>query len=225
MAATFFSVLSDVTDELSLIRLELARSRLDLGYIGSKNVELKNFIREKVDEKHIVFLNPTKNFMNISSPQNLKKMGNVWVVILGPNLPKDLIGFLQEYQAVGFMAPQEINEATLNDIIQGINTRGFVANRHIPLDYWLNKMPYSFPRPKPDLTDGEEEVLRYLCHNFNVREIAEILDKKEPAIRAHIANLREKLYAKSLLEIVVITMANMWVRIDPSLTSGKNPFL
>lgn len=225
MATTFFSVLSNVNEELNHIGETLEKSGLDSGYLGSKNVELKNFIREHVDKKHVVFLNPTKNYMNVSSPHNLKKLGNVWVIVLGPNLPTDLIGFLQEYQAVGFISFQEINLNSINEMMASISSKGYVANKHIPLEYWLNKMPYSFPRPKPDLTPGEDEVLRYLCHNFSVKEIAEMLDKKEPAIRAHITNLREKLHAKSLLEIVVITMANMWVRIDPSLTSGENPFL
>ena len=76
-----------------------------------------------------------------------------------------------------------------------------------------------------ELGMDEEEVLRLLCHNFTVKEISEMIGKKEPAIRAHITNLREKLHAKSLLEIVIITMANTWVKIDSRLTSGKNPFL
>ena len=103
--------------------------------------------------------------------------------------------------------------------------KGYVQNSHIPAEHWLNKKPHIFPRPRPELTNGEEEVLKFLCHNFTVKEISERIGKKEPAIRAHITNLREKLHAKSLLEIVIITMANTWVKIDPRLTSGKNPFL
>jgi DNA-binding CsgD family transcriptional regulator len=163
--------------------------------------------------------------MNVSSPDNLKKVGIVDVVILGAELPIDLIGFVQEYKIAGFISPEELTEASIIKMLLDIEDHGYFANQHIPANYWINKLPYKFPRRKPVLTPLEEQVLKLLCHNLTVKEISVALGKNEPAIRAHISNLREKLFAKSLLEIVVIAMANMWVKIDPKLTSSSSPFL
>ena len=225
MSTTYLSILSADCHELDNVKDIILRSNLDLGYTGSKNVELKDFIREQLSYKHILFLRPSKNFMTISSPENLKKLGDVDVVVLGKEIPTDLIGFLQEYKIAGFVNPSDLNESNIQEILKEIADKGYLANEHIPLEYWINKRPHVFPRPKPVFTPGEEQVLQLLCHNFNVKEICEELDKNEPAVRAQIINLRQKLYAKSLLEIVVIAMANMWIKIDPNLTASKSPYL
>lgn len=225
MASTYLSVLSTNTKVLESTAKVIKETRFFKGYLGSESDDLQRFIGQKQDANHLLFLKPSKDFMTVCSPVNLKKIGNVEVVILGQELPKDLIGFVQEYKIAGFVVPTELNAQMVIEINQDVEESGFHANDHIPLEYWKNKKPHLFPRPKPDLTPGEEEVLRLLCHNFNVKEICGELGKKEPAIRAHIANLREKLVAQSLMEIVVIAMANMWVKIEPTLTSSKSPFL
>lgn len=225
MARTFLSVISENSEELNTLEAVFRNSQLDTGYVGSKNLGLKELIHKYALKKHLVFMRPSKKFMNVSSPKNLNKIADVSVIILGEELPEDLIGFLIEYDAMGFINPSDVSVAGIHEMLECIEKKGYVENAHIPAEHWLNKKPHIFPRPRPELTNGEEEVLRLLCHNFTVKEISDRLEKKEPAIRAHITNLREKLHAKSLLEIVIITMANTWVKIDPRLTSGKNPFL
>ena len=225
MQNTYLSILSNNNSLLQDFKQLLNGSEFDIGYIGSKNLELQNFIRNKTSDLHILFLKPALNFMKVSSPENLKKLGEVSVIILGSSLPSELIGFLQEYKVAGYIKPSELNNLTINQIISDIKKQGYSANYHIPKEFWVNKPKHVFPRPKPKLTGGEEQVLQLLCHNYNVKQISEELEKNEPAIRAHIANLRVKLHAHSLLEIVVITMANSWVIIDPNKTTGKSPFL
>lgn len=225
MSSTYLSILSADTNVRQLMNKLVDDTQFFKGYVGEDNSGLQDFIREQQEVKHVLFLKPAKDYMTTSSPINLKKLGDVDVVVLGKDLPKDLIGFVQEYKTAGFVNPFEIKAHHIIEIIDAIQQNGFYANEHIPNEYWAKSTPYVFPRPRPDLTIGEEEVLRLLCHNFSVKEICDKLDKKEPAIRAHITNLREKLYAKSLLEIVVITMANMWIKIDPSYTSSDSPFL
>jgi DNA-binding CsgD family transcriptional regulator len=225
MPTTLLSILSAHSETLCKVSELISATNVKEGYRGNKNIELKEFILGADHVKHIVFLKPSKNFMTVSSPNNLRKLGDVEVVILGVELPKDLIGFLQDSHISGFINPDQIDEPTFQKLIGDIEQKGYFANEHIPFEYWVNKSPHSFPRPKPALTAGEERVLQLLCHNFSVKEICIKLEKNEPAIRAHITNIREKLGAKSLLEMVVITMANMWIVIDPSLTSSKSPFL
>ncbi len=225
MQKTYLSILSSKTSLLQDFQQLLKDSEFDIGYIGSKNVELQNFILSKTTNDHLLFLKPALNFMKVSSPENLKKLGEVAVIILGSSLPSELIGFLQEYKVAGYINPSELNNLTINQIISDVKKQGYSPNYHIPKEFWVNKPKHVFPRPKPKLTGGEEHVLILLCHNYNVKQISEELEKNEPAIRAHITNLRQKLHAQSLLEIVVITMANSWVVIDPSKTSGKSPFL
>lgn len=225
MPRTFLSVLSTNTGVLNYFKELLKDSPFDIGYIGSKNVEIRHFILDRTGHKHLLFLKPDLNFMTVSSPNNLKKIGEVDVVILGSKLPSELIGFLQEYNIAGYVRPDELNNLTIGQIIADVQKKGFTANYHIPEENWIHKPAHVFPRPKPKLTQGEDEVLKMLCHNFTVKQISEHLDKKEPAIRAHIANLREKLHAQTLLEIVVITMANSWVNIDADFTISKSPFL
>jgi DNA-binding CsgD family transcriptional regulator len=195
------------------------------GYSGNRNLELQDFIKRHREDKHLLFMKPSHNFMVSSSPENLKKIGDVNVIVLGNGLPVELIGFLQEYKISGYIKPDEINALTISQIVKEIEKHGFSANYHIPEEYWVNKPKHVFPRPKPQLTKGEEEVLSLLCHNYNVKEISDKLLKNEPAIRAQITNLRQKLEAQSLLEIVVIAMANSWVVIDVNKTSSSSPFL
>jgi DNA-binding NarL/FixJ family response regulator len=225
MQKTYLSILSNDIGLLQSFKELLKDSKFDIGYIGRKNLELQNFIRSKTQDEHLLFLKPALNFMKVSSPENLKKLGQVSVIILGSSLPSELIGFLQEYKVAGYIKPSELNDLTINQIIYDVKKQGYSANYHIPKEFWVNKPKHVFPRPKPKLTLGEEQVLTLLCHNYNVKQISEELEKKEPAIRAHITNLRAKLHAQSLLEIVVITMANSWVFIDPNKTTGKSPFL
>lgn len=225
MQKTYLSILANDTILIQNFKQLLKGSEFDIGYIGRKNVEISDFIREKTNHEHLVFLKPALNYMKISSPLNLKKLGKVDVIILGSNLPSELIGFLQEFKVAGYIKPDELNHLTINQIISDVKKQGYSANYHIPKEFWINKPKHVFPRPKPPLTDGEEQVLSLLCHNFNVKQISESLEKNEPAVRAHITNLRTKLHAQSLLEIVVITMANSWVIIDPNKTAGKSPFL
>ena len=225
MPKTLFSVLAVESRIRDSITETLTSSGFGTGYIGDRNVEIKEFIQKNTQYNHLVFLKPNRNFMALSSPENLKKIGNVHVLILGASLPQDMIGFLQEYKTSGFIRPDELNRLTISQICEDLDKKGYVANYHISEEFWINKPAHVFPRPKPKLTNGEEEVLRLLCHNFSVKNISEVLEKNEPAIRAHITNLREKLHAQTLLEIIVITMANMWVKIDGNLTHSQSPFL
>lgn len=203
----------------------IKKSKYTTGYLGVGNTEFQEFIRTKPNNKHLLFLKPSKNLISLTNAKTVKKWGDVNVVILGTVLPKDLISFVLENEISAFVNPKTLTANHIIEITSAITEKGYFANKNIPEGFWLDKKPHVFPRPKPFLTITEEEVLKLLCHNFTVKEISVKLDKNEPAIRAHIANLREKLYAKSLLEIVVITMANMWITIDPKLTSSNSPFL
>jgi len=225
MPRTYLSILSAEKEILDHFDNLFRDTSFFLGYVGGKNIELREFIQDKLEHKHLLFVKPSLNFMTVSSPENLKKLGEVNVMILGNSLPKELIGFLQEYNAVGFIKPSELNTITMDQIISDIDKKGYSANYHIPEEYWINKPPHVFPRPKPKLTKGENEVLKLLCHNYSVRQIAELHEISEAAIRSHILNLKEKLHAESLSEVIVISMANSWVKIDRSFTASKSPFL
>lgn len=225
MPRTYLSILAVEKEILDHFDNLFRDTPFFMGYVGSKNIELREFITGKVEHKHLLFVKPSLNFMTVSSPENLKKLGEVDVMILGTSLPNELIGFLQEYNAVGFIKPSELNTITMDQIISDINKKGYSANYHIPEEYWINKPPHVFPRPKPKLTKGENEVLKLLCHNYSVRQIADLHDISESAIRSHILNLKEKLHAESLSEVIVISMANSWVKIDRSFTASKSPFL
>tara|TARA_R110002050_G_scaffold41242_1_gene100080 strand:+ start:81438 stop:82208 length:771 start_codon:yes stop_codon:yes gene_type:complete len=222
---TSFSIIASNSKLLRSFKELIENSRLNVGYIGNQNQELHKYIKTSEYDQHIVFMKPSQSFMTHSSPENLKKIGQVYVIILGSSLPVDLVGFLQEFKVSGFIGTAELNLITLNQILEDILLKGYTANYHIPEEYWKNKPKHEFPRPKPTLTNAENEVLILLCHNYSVKQISEKLHKKEPAIRFQIANLREKLHAQSLLEIVVITMANSWVVINGEKTSSESPFL
>lgn len=225
MQKTSFSILANDDELLNSFKELVNNSRFNIGYVGNRNRNLKSYISKHKDEKHILFMKPSQSYMNTSSPENLKKIGQVDVIVLGFSLPTDLIGFLQGYKVSGFIRMDELTLLSLNQILEDIQEKGYSSNYHMPEEFWVNKPKHEFPRPKPSLTNGENEVLTLLCHNYTVKQISEKLEKNEPAIRAHITNLREKLQAQTLLEIVVITMANSWVIIKGERTSSKSPFL
>lgn len=223
--STYLSILSTDTKTVQLLDGLFQKTQLFLGYTGSNSEGLNQFIKKYLSEDHLLFMKPTKEFLDSSSPQSLKKLGNVEVIILGNELPNDLIGFIQENKISGFVNPKELTVDSIIQIDKATKDFGYFANEHIPQEYWTNRKPHIFPRPKPKFTTLEEEVLRLLCHNYSVKEICEHLSKNEPAVRAHITNIREKLMARTLMEVVIIAMANMWIPIDSDMTSSKSPFL
>ena len=63
--------------------------------------------------------------------------------------------------------------------------------------------------PIASLTDREFEVLRLIGFGFGTRQIAESLNRSVKTIEAHRANIKEKLFLKTSVEL--IRFASVWI--------------
>ena len=149
MSNTFLSVLSTSQETLEIMSSMFIETKFSEGYVGIENLGCKNFIRTKPDAKHILFLKPSKNFFASANPQTLKKLGNVDVVLLGVELPTDLISFVLENKIVGFVNPLELDIEEVIAITNQITKNGYYANKHIPAEYWINNTCLLYTSPSP----------------------------------------------------------------------------
>jgi DNA-binding NarL/FixJ family response regulator len=60
-------------------------------------------------------------------------------------------------------------------------------------------------------TKRELEVLRLYCNYMTTKEIAETLTLSEATVRKHIENMREKVGAKSAMNLVAYVLSNGWI--------------
>ncbi len=224
MPQILISVLSEKPIDFERFKAALNNSGFSRGYFGSKTGGLLNFLLHNAGREHVLFVRPALDFLNICNPINLRQYCIVDVVLIGPGLPREHIPFVQKCMVGGYIDPETINNKQLINIVNSLKKDGYFANKFIPLELWENQPKHVFPRPKPSLTEGEEEVLLLLCHNYSIKQIAERLHKKEPAIRARIRKIKDKLYADSIREIITIVMANMWYPHDPDLANGDSPY-
>ena len=81
------------------------------------------------------------------------------------------------------------------------------------------KGEYVFPERKTipvssgeaPFTKRELEVLRLYCKYLTTKEIAEALVLSESTVRKHIENMREKVGAKSAMNLVAYVLSNGWI--------------
>ena len=150
MARTLLSVISENEEDLNALQTVFENSQLGEGYVGSKNLCLKEHIQKYAQKKHLLFMRPSKKFLNACSPKNLNKIADVSLIVLGEKLPQDLIGFLIEYGALGYIRPEDVSVAGIHEMLDSIELKGYFENLHIPAEHWLKKKPHIFPRPRPE---------------------------------------------------------------------------
>lgn len=201
------------------------KSSFELGYSGENPDELIAFLDQQKHRQHLLLMKPGFRTMDPCNPKELQKKASVYVVYMGNALPADFIPLLLNNGISGYINPYSLGLQQFQKMYANISEFGFLSNQFIPERYWNEQPIHQFPRPRPDLSEGEDEVLRLLCHNYTAHEISIELNRSEAAIRSRISNLKKKLRAESIYEIIVITLANSWVFMDRKNVSSKSPYL
>lgn len=195
------------------------------GYSGPCETQLIQFLQTNTLSDHFVLIKPHENICKCFQESFLRSFCKVNVVILGPILPQEHIGLVQNGEISGYLTPSDINPVVIKDLVFAIERKGYLANQHIPQKYW-NERPKGIQQVQiPKFTDREKEILFHLCHGFTNAEIAEILKSSTSNIRNHVERIKAKSNVQSSLEMVAISISNSWIKLTREKFKRHNPFV
>ncbi|MFT4754452.1 MAG: DNA-binding CsgD family transcriptional regulator [Salibacteraceae bacterium] len=216
-------IISTICEHSSrLSELNPEHEKLQNGYIGSSIRELEEHLIKNKTQTHILFVQTKPDFiLNINFILWRKKF-HIDFIFVGPILPKELISVIISNSISGFLTEEDLLLPQLNLWIHEIKKNGYITNKHVPEEYWINRPSFTYPRVIPELTDREFQVLVFVCHAMPPTLIAQKCNTSEANVRKVIIQLRQKIPSHSTAELIVICIANLWVEIDTNIYNYKS---
>jgi DNA-binding NarL/FixJ family response regulator len=225
MARTYLSILTDDQWLENHFNQQLENSNLRIGYSGNNEEEFICYIRNQTHANHILFIQPTLQYLKAYNDADLRIFAKIDVIIIGPPLAHSQIGIIQASNLSGYVIAPEINRETIEKITKEVYRKGHFANAQIPEEFWLNHPKVKQILPMPKFSKREIEVLTWICHNYTYDEIAELLHTGGSNIRNYSARLRKKSFTDTSIGLVALAIANNWVTISSDKFKKQNPFL
>lgn len=149
---------------------------MDVNMPGMNGVEATGAIVEATPDTHIVMLTVSDTDENLFDSLKAGAMGF---------MTKDV-------------SPEEVVRAIRGAVAGESTLSPLLAARVVRFIQRGN--PRQVPKPSPDLTEREDEILRLIAQGARDREIAEQLVISESTVKKHVQNVLRKLHARNRVE-------------------------
>jgi two-component system response regulator DegU len=144
-----------------------------------------------------------------ASEHILEKFPSVRILVLSAFEEESIVSKLLEIGVNGYLL-KKANPKELETAIYSVYDNDFYQNEltsKVLRNTVLRKRSKSFGGRK-ELSDREDEVLKLLCQELSVKEIAHKLNLSEKTIHTHRTHLLEKTGAKNLVGLVLYAFEN-----------------
>ena len=204
---------------------QLQKCNLELGFIGTSELKLTQFIKTKKEFTHVIFHHPDYINLELINPMKLKIHAQVYVILISESFQPTFSSLYQKFLFTGIITTNELNQLKPKFIIESILKFGYFPNNHINQNQWarFSKMPK--PLPIPPITEKENTALHHLCHGFTLTDTADKMGVSVSRIRKLTSSLKSKCSCTDQKELVTISLTNNWVILDPNQYARKHRFL
>jgi len=199
--------------------------QLNLGYIGTSELKLTNFIKSKKEAVHMVFHHPDYINVEIINPMKLKFHAHVQVILISDSFQPAFFSLYQKYLFSAIITTSELNELKPHLIIDSIIKFGYFPNNHVSKQQWGVFSHSPKLQPLPDLTQHEQTILQYVCNGYSLNQISKNLNVSLSAVNKAVKNLKTKLKTSNTKEMITISIINHWVKITSNTFIRKHPFI
>ncbi len=224
MAKRYISVLSTDPFTLKKLPVYIKEAKSTAGYIGSRENELLDFIKNHTLGDHIVLVKPNESYEFAFNHLFLRKYAQVNTIVFGPKLPIEVRSLVQSNHISGYYQESDLTPDAILEIIRFIRHKGYCPNTSIPEECW-KKRPVQLQRyAPPEFTIVEKDILCRVCHGWTQAEIAKQLNISLSTVKKHLENIRYKCRAATTNEVVALSVVNHWVDIKLGKHKNRNPF-
>jgi len=225
MARTLLSILTEDKWVETPLNQSINSAGFSLGYSGNNEQDFIQFLRNNNIANHILIVKPTRAYQSAYNETDLRNFSKIDVIITGSSLREEHIPLIQSSHISGYICSSNINPTVITDLVEQLYRNGYYANEQIPNYLWVNRPKKRQEFAKPIFTPRQTEILEYLCHGFNGKEIALLLHTTESNIRNHIQKLKTKTETHSETALVAIAIENNWVCITREKFKRHNRYV
>jgi DNA-binding NarL/FixJ family response regulator len=225
MARTFISVLTADKWLEEKTTYAIKEAEFGTGFLGSCETSLLIYLRENIIANHILLVKPTIENQIAFNETFLRTECKINVIILGGLLADEHKASLQSSHISGYLTPNEINAATIKELVYHIHKIGYFPNQNIPAKYWTNCPKRIQDVIQPKFTGREKLILFHMCHGFTNVEIAQIIKSSISNVRNHVERMKSKAQVQTNIEMVAISVSNNWVSLCREKFKRHNPYI
>jgi DNA-binding NarL/FixJ family response regulator len=162
----------------------------------------------KLKKPHVVLLDLDMPVMNGQecAEQLLKKFPELKIIVLTMHDSEKYMVFMLELGVHSFLQkntnPEELEKAIYSVVEHDFYYNGLLNTAIYRSMQGKAKLGRPAPGPSRDLTEREEEILKLICSEKSLKEIAHLLSVSEKTVQSHKLHIHSKLGVKSTVGLV-----------------------